>query len=103
MLKHATYPWAAVNRVQHKHRDSAFVVVACPNDEFPRNAIFSQIDVELGLKDECWPQGMQFRRRHGQNVLTVRGRALVNEQGGLVTCRAPELAAKPGQTKEGPV
>lgn len=81
MLRHATRQ--VLNRVKHKHRDSAFVVVSCPDDAFPSGACFSQIDVELGLKDECWPQGMRFRRANGGNVLTVNGKRLTNAEDGL--------------------
>jgi hypothetical protein len=66
-----------------KRLASAFTVVSCPDDCFSRGAIFSLIDVQLGLKDKCWPEGMRFKPVNGSHVLTVRGGALVNEGGGM--------------------
>ncbi len=86
MLRHGVaWPETPPSRrksIERIHRDSAYVIVACPGDEFPIGAIFSKIDISLGLQGECWPDGMQFRPLHGKNVLTVVCGALVSSDGG---------------------
>ncbi len=95
MLRHATRAPAADKYRQrcriHNHATS-YTVVRCPGDEFPREAEFTWEEVKLGLRDECWPEGIVFRCRTRR--YTVRGGRLVNEQGGLVLSAAQSTQSK---------
>ena len=91
MLRHGTArpepaPGPVSSSIQRIHHDSAYIVVSCPDDEFPRGSLFSAIDVQLGLKDGIWPDGLRIRKVAGKNILTVVCNELINSGGGR--CRA---------------
>ena len=71
-------------RTQKQKMDSAFTVVYCPREEYPRGAFFNLDDFRKGLKKGwCWPLGMrveQFGKTH-EVVVDPESEAVQDEFG----------------------